>query len=374
MDRMITIHGLDASIENLLRIIVQHLDIEAATGKTLDASELSSLAGEVNRFLRENYRISLPYVSEIKKIRQIRNLVQHGMADAGPDIPRCCTIAERFFDRVLDEVFGIQREEIRVSSLVNNQEVKRHLVAAEQRIDEGEFLESVVSSRNAFENALFERRKHSTLRLFALPLLAETHAEKKDSHWFYSHMLDEFELLRFSVDMDRYSHFAHYVEHIPGEHRVDHSSGWAIMQRPWEEKDAVYCYDFVSDVVLRWQNAKMPSIYNVKSNKESEFRLVIGKSDLSEYLEGGGTSILEGDEYVEQRYVARKTKEQYDELKVGNEYDFLSERYGNGRLEFRRKSRVEIKAKIVMLATHNPERWQSTLWYSDVTEPEIEHF
>jgi ribosomal protein S13 len=86
---MVTIHSLDGIVESLLRIIVQHLDIEAKTGRNLDTTELSGLAGEVNRFLIENFDLTLPYVSEIKQIRQIRNLVQHGMVDAGPDIPRC---------------------------------------------------------------------------------------------------------------------------------------------------------------------------------------------------------------------------------------------------------------------------------------------
>jgi len=371
---MITIHGLDSSVENLLRIVVQHLDVEAVTGRNLDTAELSSLAGELNRFLRDNYSFTLPYVSEIKQIRQIRNLVQHGMVDAGPDIPRCCTIAERFFDRVLLKVFGIEREEIRASALVISEEVKRHLVAAEQKIDEGKFLESVVFSRNAFENALFKRRRHSTLRLSALPILAATYAEQRDSHWFYSHMLDEFELLRFGVDMDRYSRFARYVRHIPGEYRIDRSSGWTIMQRPWLRGDATYCYDFVSDIILRWQNAEMPSIYDVRRDREFTFRLMIGEGDLSEHFEGGGSYILEGGEYVEQRYVAPATKKQYDKLEVGGEYDFLMERYSDGNLEFRRESKVEIKAKIIALATHDPERWQCTIWYSDITEPNVQHF
>lgn len=145
LDRMITIHGLDGSIENLLRIVVQHLDIPAATGRNLETTELAGLAGEVNAFLRDNHSLTLPYLSEIKQMRQIRNLVQHGMVDAGPDIPRCCTISERFFDRVLVSVFGIQREEIRSSFLVRNSEVRRQLRTAEHRIDAGQFLESVVS-------------------------------------------------------------------------------------------------------------------------------------------------------------------------------------------------------------------------------------
>jgi hypothetical protein len=43
LDRMVSVHSLDNSVEYLLRIVVQHLDIETATGKTLDTTELAAL-------------------------------------------------------------------------------------------------------------------------------------------------------------------------------------------------------------------------------------------------------------------------------------------------------------------------------------------
>lgn len=67
-------------------------------------------------------------------------------------------------------------------------------------------------------------------------------------------------------------------------------------------------------------------------------------------------------------------KEEFDKLEVGREYGFLSERYGDGKLEFRRTSQIILKAKIVHLVTHDPERWQCTVWYSDVSEPDVQLF
>jgi hypothetical protein len=100
LDRMVAIHGLDNSVEYLLRIIVQHLDIEAVTGKALDAIELNSLAGEVNKYLKDSYQTELPYLTEIKMLRQVRNLVQHGIVDPQAELPRLRKIVERFYNRV----------------------------------------------------------------------------------------------------------------------------------------------------------------------------------------------------------------------------------------------------------------------------------
>jgi hypothetical protein len=60
LDRMISIHGLDNSIEYLLRIVSSHLDIESKMGKNLDSAAQSELAGEVGKFLQSHYGVRLP--------------------------------------------------------------------------------------------------------------------------------------------------------------------------------------------------------------------------------------------------------------------------------------------------------------------------
>ena len=60
-DIMIAIHNLDNAIEYMLRILIRHLEIEEATGKTIVTCELAQLIGEVEKFLRDN---SAPQLSK----------------------------------------------------------------------------------------------------------------------------------------------------------------------------------------------------------------------------------------------------------------------------------------------------------------------
>jgi len=365
LDRMIAIHGLDNSIEYLLRIIIKHLDIESITGKNLETPELSALAGEVNQFLHSNYNSYLPYFSEIKLIRQVRNLVQHGMVDPKPDLKRCSTVTERFFDKMLETIFGINREGLRISTLIENDVVMKHLYLAEKYLDSKKYLKSVVASRDAFENALFFQAKNSNIKFSAAPALVETMKTRQHAYWFLSIITDEFELSRLGVDSKRHNRFSEYLRHIPGEYRADKSGGWVIMQRPWNKEDALFCYSFVADIVMKWQSEEMQPIYIPRIDTNYSWKTKLGKVDISNQLEGGCIYSFGFDfgEEMQLIYVDYKLKKKLDNLVPENEYLYNSEFYKEGKLV----NRVEYKVKLLSinkkLVINNPETWEIMFWF-----------
>ena len=95
-DNMIAILGLDNTVEYILRCIVTHLNLESITDKKFDSFELANLAAYINKALKEFANVSLPYLSEIKVLRQTRNLVQHGAIAPYADLDRFSKITERF--------------------------------------------------------------------------------------------------------------------------------------------------------------------------------------------------------------------------------------------------------------------------------------
>lgn len=108
MDQMIAIHNLDNSIEYMLRIIIRHLGIGEQTGKAIDSVELGQMAGDVNRYLKDSFNVQLPYLQEIKLLRQVRNLVQHAMVDPASELSKFITIAQRFFsERARERIWSI---------------------------------------------------------------------------------------------------------------------------------------------------------------------------------------------------------------------------------------------------------------------------
>lgn len=362
IDRMVAIHGFDNSIEYLLRIIVTHLDIEAATGKNLDNIELSSLAGEINRHLKDAYDVELPYLSDIKMLRQSRNLVQHGLLDPQTDLPRMRKITERFFQRVLSIVFGIENGTLKISNLARNQQVKEHLQSAERLLDEHKYLESIIASRDAFENAKHEKTKHSTIRLSLLPALVESKLQRISLLRFIETVGDELELSRLDVDITKYQRYVRYIRHIPNE------IGSIIMQRPWNIHDARFCYDFVSSAVLLWQSIEPENLYPLNLTDSYEWETNIGGVIIPRGTEHGCTYVHENPaigcmEEMNLYFMPRESKDKLSELKSETSIVIKGKIFKNGIFE-REYSRSGIfLGSYARLATHNPERWEVILWW-----------
>lgn len=265
-DSMISIHSLDNAIEYLLRIIIKHLEIEEKTGKTINTAELMGIFSEVDKYLKENTqlngkKVGLPFEIEIRQLRVLRNNVQHGLVLPISELRTFIDYGERFFKKVLGKVFGLSIQEIAYSTLIENSEIKAHLVAAEAKIAEGQFLPAIVACRDAFElgEFLLRRDSHHYNKMEVLPHL------KKDSielYWYIKSLEKEISILGTKIDPSDYRLYQRYVEHIPGEYRAI-KTGYAVMQRDWEKRDADFCYAFVAQAILYLQLTQEKPLYEV---------------------------------------------------------------------------------------------------------------
>lgn len=271
VDRMLAIHGLDNAVEHFLRIIIEHLDIEGKEGKNLDTVELASLAGEVNTFLKKEHNINLPYITEIKKLRQVRNLVQHGIIDPMPDLKHFEKIVDRFFNKSLKMIFDIDSNNMSLSSIVRDGFIKNKLLKAEKNIINKKYLESIVASRDAFENAYYKKLGHSSTLWSFIPAFIEAKRGSKNIAHYFDNIREEIEIIQLGVDINCFKHFNEYLSHIPLKYKADKSRGGVVMQRPWQQQDAEFCYHFVVDVILKWQNSEFAPLYIPKSEKEYLF-------------------------------------------------------------------------------------------------------
>lgn len=369
LDRMIAIHGLDNTIEWLVRIVIRHLDIEVITGKNFENRGLVSLVGETNQFLQNHYKSSLPYLSDIKMLRQVRNLVQHGAVDPASELQRFTRIVEHFFVEVLRLIFGLSRDALRISSLIKDEEIRKIFERAEQKLDQGAYLESVVSCRNAFENAFFKQSSGSaSIFVVAATLIGCTMTATQRSHQFvFNEMANELELIRLGIDRKRYERFAVYLEHIPGKYRAERY-GWSVMQRPWEEKDAKFCYSFVCDVVLRWEQKEHEALYVLKLEEEGVKRqnkiVKIGSVTIEDrdFLEGGVLYDFDDGEELQLSYVRRELKDELSKLETGKDYNHIAKYYTGGQLDIRISKKIRLLAVNSRLVTNHPERWEVILW------------
>ena len=265
-DSMIAIHSLDNSIEYLLRIIIKHLEIEEKTGKTINTAELMGLFSEVDKFLKERTQlngkgIGLPFENEIRQLRVLRNNVQHGLILPISELRSFIDYGERFFTKVLSKVFGLTPQEIAYSTLIENGDIKAHLAKAETKIIEGQFLPAIVACRDAFELGEFILRQnsHHYNNMAVLPQLKQ---KSMELYWYIQSLEQEISILGTNINPSDYRLYRRYIDHIPGEYRAI-KSGYSMMQREWEKRDADFCYAFVSQAILYWQLTQEKPLYEI---------------------------------------------------------------------------------------------------------------
>lgn len=369
-DSMIAIHSLDNSIEYLLRILIKHLEIEEKTGKTINTPELMGLFSEVDKFLKDNTQLSgktvgLPFANEIRQLRVLRNNVQHGLILPINELRTFIDYGECFFKKILNKIFGLAPQEIAYSTLVENEEIREHLVAAETKIAEGQFLPAVVACRDAFElgEFLLHQNSHHYRKMAVLPYLKQ---DSMELYWYIQSLEQEISILGTNVNPSDYRLYRRYIDHIPGEYRAI-KTGYSVMQREWEKRDADFCYSFVSQMILYWQLTQEKPLYEVDM---SGYPLMIhnkkidGVSIPEIYLEKTCVYITDNGT-GELMLVDKETKEKIQKILPGKicvfEHKIIEQKTG---LKFREyKEYVIIDACEFNLVLNNGPIWECMLYY-----------
>jgi len=203
-DNMLCILSLDNTVEYLFRALVRHLKIEELTGRNFDDFELAQLASNLNKATKEYYNYEITYLAEIKLLRQTRNLVQHGAIAPNADIDRFGTIVERMFEKIVKDVYGFSSKELRLSEIIIDSVISNWLKKAESYIDEENWIDSIVCSRNAFENAYFMQIKDSNIALSIYPSMVFNRIRNQFSEYSFKTILDELEANRLNINTINY--------------------------------------------------------------------------------------------------------------------------------------------------------------------------
>ncbi|NVL89741.1 MAG: hypothetical protein HWN69_01925 [Desulfobacterales bacterium] len=365
-DNMIAILGLDNTIEYILRCIVTHLDLESTTGKNFDTFELANLAASINKALKEFASVSLPYLGEIKLLRQTRNLVQHGAVAPYADLDRFAKITERFFNKVLVNIFGFKLDDLKISSVIKDKITKKYLKNAENKIDSKKWLDSIVSTRNAFENELFQKLKHSNISTALYPNLV--YSKEKDDFAMYGFQTikEELELTYLGINNTDYRRFKEYLDHIPSKYRPEDSYGNIVMQRPWKKEDALFCYNFGANTILRWQSQEKGQLYPLKLDKEYQHNETIAGINITKHSEGGCSYYYDSDHRLYLFYTTKDIKRRFGKIKKGKEYKYKTVVYVDGKKESVHEERIKLIGTHIFLMTNEPERWGIIIWYKTI--------
>lgn len=258
---------------------------------------------------------------------------------------------------MLESVFGLLISDIRISSIINDSQVKAQLLQAETYIDDQEYLKAIVCCRNAFENAKFKKQNASLLTLLSIPTILETQKDFDYMSWFLKQLTNEFEVLKLGVDSRIYQRFMEYVHHIPIEYKADRSPS-GVMQRDWNREDALFCYTFVSDCAYKWEVMDLQPLYNRKEDDGIMWNKCLGSVELTT-MEPGAI-YAQSDSVLHLYYVdTPKCDEIRRCITEGKTYTYRRIPYVNGvRQEQKFSSEDTVRSISTQLVTNDPVRWQ----------------
>ena len=363
-DNMLTILGLDNTIEYILRIIASHL--ESLTGENFELDALPKLASSINKTLKENADLKLPYLGDIKLLRKVRNLVQHGVISPSADLEHFLNITQKFFGIVLKDIFGISFEELKISVLIKDERVKEFIKVSENKIDSEDWLESIVASRNAFENEYFERIKHSDISIALYPSQVLEMETQEIAHFGFETIIQELELANLGINNPEFRRFKEYVHHIPLEYCAVGTPGCSVMQRHWLKEDAIYCYNFVANTILRWQAWDKEKLYPLKPFENYKFNETIAGINISKELEGGCLYAYPNEQYLHLFYTTENIKSRFEKLKKEKYYKHRTTTYLNNKKTLTQETSISFLGKHISLITNEPARWGIIIWYKVV--------
>jgi len=336
IDYLISFQGLDTVIENLLRQIISYLDFENKIKGDLDRLDLANLASQLNNLLISEFNLKLPYLSDIKLLRKTRNLIQHGLVNPGIELERFVKITKKCFSYCIVNIFKLSDIDLDDYLLINNVIVKNHLKKSKDFYLNKKYFASVVASRDAFENTWYEIIKSSEINHSSLSAIIEAKKDTKFYSEFFARIKNELILTKLNIDSKANELFEDYLNHIPHQYRADKMSIQTVMQREWNENDALFCYEFAFDFILKYQNAINEPLYRITQTFKNSSNYKYGNIEISKGSEGH-LSYLYSDELKAHEmlllYVNNSLKHRLEKLIPGKKYLLVSEGYLEKRLE-----------------------------------------
>lgn len=245
-DRMIALHHLDNAVELLLRCVATRYGV---TFRRSLFVTFPTLWDEVNQ------RFPLPKKTEMFRLHNFRSNVQHwGISPFSSEVVnRFEVYVSDFIREVLEQAFGLNFEELFMSSLVEDKTLRKILTIAEKAFEKGEYTKCVRFADAAFNEAFWEQRKNFG---FFVPF------GKKE---FLEETVDIVHILAMGIgyrDYRKYKNFApratwddekENIRYPRSLSEVFRGKGTDELEKEkYSRENAVFSLNFVLDCLLRW--------------------------------------------------------------------------------------------------------------------------
>lgn len=250
VSRMVAIHHFDNAVEIVLRCVTTRQGVKSKK-KQLYFEELLQANDD------------LPLKEQMRGLHRARNAVQHqGDVPSMESVVKYKGYTEDFFRQVCKAIFSVRYEELFLSELIDNENLREQVRKAEEVLGKGEFERCLELCDEAFMSAIFEEAdifyKAGALTRYwgaseeLKTILEKDYPEKFRDKEYYNlakelcgaikqwgqattgmQFLDEYR-----VDFIKYRQIVESREEFTEEKLKDH---------------AQFCLNFVTSVVLKWQ-------------------------------------------------------------------------------------------------------------------------
>ena len=249
-DRMIAIHHFDNAVELLLKCAVSRLGITPKRPLHVAFPNLWNLINE---------RVPLPKKTEMFQLHKFRSDVQHwGMSPFSTEVVNRFDIYVSDFIRdVMKQIFGVDFEELFMSSLVKDEILGRILAIAEKAFVKGNYERCMRHTDAAFNLAL--RLQEEKFWIDSSSDLPEVDIEE---------LVEAVTMLTLGIDYMRYAKYSSFSTRTKwnfDEQTIEYPRPLVEALGGGEEKflekkkafftreNALFNLNFVIDCILRWQ-------------------------------------------------------------------------------------------------------------------------
>lgn len=262
ISKMLAIHNFDNVIELVLKCIATNFDIQNKK-KNLDF-KFKDLWNEINNddeYKKDN--VMLPLKDQMFGLHELRNTIQHqGDIPSSDSVIKYKGYSEDFFRVVAENIFKISYEELYLSSLIGNEELKGRILTAEKAFKDRDFRKCIEFCDDALSAAAFDIGDISSKAGLLTGYLGardeldkvfrDNYAEgyKDTSYYKFAQEISKalLQLGLASTSMQFLDEFR--LDFLRHREQVDKASDLA------EEKlkeSAQFSLDFATNVILRWQ-------------------------------------------------------------------------------------------------------------------------
>ncbi len=157
LSRVIAVLHFDYFVETVLKAFLR---AQGANTSKLWKMNLFDLLKEADKLWKSKFNEPLPFYHELGGLRKLRDQVQHEAHIPSVEVVENYRVIVRNFAYVVfSKGFNLEFDEVSLSELVENPELRQDIKMIEKAIDEGKYREALKKLSEVLENVMFNKSR-----------------------------------------------------------------------------------------------------------------------------------------------------------------------------------------------------------------------